>query len=325
MLNRIIIVLLLLTGIVFLSSCFNIFERQNIKAIGLISVGSMDSSDWEETGYKSLHTIGERYNANVHFKEEIRTKLETTNAVDELAKKGVNLIFGSDNMYGRHFHEIAKDYPEIHFVYFNGGYTSDNLTSLTFDSHAMGFFSGMIASKMTGTNNVGIIAAYEWQSEIEGFYEGAKFQNPETKVHIDFVNSFGNKLPDTKNAVTGIYDDMVDHNVDVIYSAGQFFSTEVIERASQDDLYIIGYTSDHSYTNDSTVLTSTIQHVDLLYSYAAEEFNNQTLSGEIITFDFQDGAITLTEFNEDIPKSYQMKIHTYIEAYIETGLLPNEK
>lgn len=323
--NRTIIVLLLLTGIIFLSSCLKLFERQNIQAIGLLSVGSKDSNDWEETNYKSLYTIGEKYSVNIHHKEEIRTKIETINAIDELAKQGVNLVFGSDNMYGRYFHEIAKDYPDIHFVYFNGGYTSDNLTSLTFDSHAMGFFSGMIASKMTTTFNVGIIAAYEWQSEIEGFYEGAKFQNPETKVHINFVNSFGNQLPYNQNIVKNIYDDMIDHNVDVIYPAGESFSSEVIDRASEDDLYIIGYTSNSSYKNTSTMLTSMIQHVDMLYSYAAEEFNNQSLSGDIITFDFPDGTITLNEFNEDVPKSFQTIIHEYIKNYIETGLLPNEK
>ena len=75
----------------------------------------------------------------------------------------------------------------------NGGYFDENITSLNFNSHAMGFFGGLVAIRMTKTNQVGIIAAYEWQAEIEGYYEGVKYQDPTTRVHVNFVNDWNNK------------------------------------------------------------------------------------------------------------------------------------
>src|SRR5699024_6870452 len=129
-------------------------------------------------------------NIDIYLKENINSEHAIIHAVDELVDDGATLIFGHGNFYGKYFNELAKEFSDIHFVYFNGGYHADNLTSLNFDSHAMGFFSGMIAGRMSESNQIGIIAAHEWQPEIEGFYEGVKYENPHSKVHIDFVNDW---------------------------------------------------------------------------------------------------------------------------------------
>src|SRR5699024_11517317 len=94
----------------------------------------------------------------------------------ELAGQGVMLISGHGSIYGKTFTDISSTYADIQFVYFIGGYYADNVTRLTFNSHAMGFCGGMVASQMTETNEVGIIAAYECQPEIEGFFVGAEYQ-----------------------------------------------------------------------------------------------------------------------------------------------------
>lgn len=54
----------------------------------------------------------------------------------------------------------------------------------------MGFFGGMVASHMTKTNKIGIIAAFEWQPEVEGFYEGAIFENGDVEVDIKYVGQW---------------------------------------------------------------------------------------------------------------------------------------
>src|SRR5699024_7389910 len=223
-----------------------------------------------------LLSIGEKYDVNVYHEETKRTNREIMDAVEELVQKGVNLIFGNSNLYGRPFLEASKQYPNVHFVYFNGGYVGENVTSLNFNSHAMGFFSGMIASEMTSTSHIGIIAANEWQAEIEGFYEGAKYQNPETTVHINHLNNL-----DNEKMVMEIYNQMKEKQTDVFYPAGITFSKTIIEQASKDDIYAIGYVSDQSYINPSTVLTSTIHHINKVYHTITKSFNEQSLEGGI--------------------------------------------
>lgn len=280
----------------------------------------LQDNPWELRGYESLVIIKEELDVDIYLKENIYSEEDIQRAVDELASTGVKLIFGHGNLYGRYFVELADDYPEVHFVYFNGGYYAENVTSLNFHSHAMGFFSGMIAGEMTETMEIGILAAHEWQQEVEGFYEGVKYQAPEVTVHINFIQDW-NEL----DTALQIYDDMLDKDVDVVYPAGDIFNEIVLKRAIHDDIYGIGYGMNQSHLDSSAILTSTIQHVDSLYVFAAEQVEKQSLDGDILSFDFQDGMISLGPYSPEVPKVLQEEINDYIDTYKLTGLLPHEQ
>ncbi|GAB3059953.1 BMP family ABC transporter substrate-binding protein [Virgibacillus ainsalahensis] len=304
---------------ILLTGCADYFNSGNIQNVGMLTDGTIDDQGWAEKGYKGLQNIEETYDVDVFYKENITTEEQIRDAVDEFLQDGVNLVFGNSNMYGNHFAEIASSYPDVHFVYFNGGYVDENVTSLNFNSHAMGFFAGMLAGKMSTSDQVGIIAAFEWQPEIEGFYEGVNYENPSTKVTINFLNDWNES-----DMAIDIYENMREEGVDVFYPAGGYFNTDIVNQAKEDGLYAIGYIVDQSETNERTVLTSTIQHVDKLYELAAEEFNAGNLSGNVTTYDFQDGAISLGKFSPHVPDSYQQEVNEAVEEYIDTGLLPNE-
>lgn len=301
---------------IFGSSCSSNHQIQNV---GMLLEEELDEQPWDQKGLKGLKNIKEKYDVKYFIKENVKTENDVIKAVEELEHQGVNLIFGHNNIYGQHFGEIADEFPDIHFVYFNGDISTDNVTSLNFDSHAMGFFGGMIASQMTETGSVGIIAAYEWQPELEGFFEGIKYENPNIQVHMNFINDWNGK-----DVVFEMYHMMRQQNIDVIYPTGDSFSGDIIKQASNDHIYAIGYVEDQSYIDQKTVLTSTIQHVDKLYEYAADKFNKNKLEGGIFKFDFQEEAISLGPFSPDVPTSYQQFLEETLETYIETGLLPHQ-
>src|SRR5699024_7972388 len=121
----------------------------------------------------------------VYLEEEIQTEYEVAKAVDEFVQKGVDLIFGHSLLYGKYFMDIAELYPDVHFVYFNGKSYADNVTSVNFNPYAVAFFGGMVAREMTASNHVGIMATDELQAEIEGCYDGVKYQNAGAKVPIN--------------------------------------------------------------------------------------------------------------------------------------------
>jgi transcriptional activator of comK gene len=295
-------------------------RQNNIQHVGMLIDGTMEDQPWAEKGYDGLTAIGETYDVNVFYEENIIEKEDIIRAVDEFVQNGVNLIFGHSSIYGRYFAEIAEEYPDVHFVYFNGGYFSENVTSLNFNSHAMGFFAGMTAGEMTSTDQVGIVAAYEWQPEIEGFYEGVIFQNPAAEVDMQIINDWN----DAKSAID-IFESMKNEQVDVFYPTGDIFSRKIIQQASNNHLYAVGYVEDQSYIGGEMVLTSTIQHVDKLYEMVAESFNSGDLNGTIKTYDFQDDIITMGEFSPHVPENFQDQMNEAVGEYMETGLLPNER
>ncbi|GAB4073951.1 transcriptional regulator Med [Barrientosiimonas marina] len=313
--------MILMTGFVLLlAGCSLFIDSGHLQNAGMLVETSIDNQPWNQKGYDGLQAIEDTYNTDVFYKEEIKTKDEVRQAVDEFADKGVNLIFGNSSSYGKYFEDLSETYPGIHFVYFNGEKFAERVTSLNFNSHAMGFFAGMLAGKMSHTNQVGVIGVFDWQAEIEGFYAGVKYQDPEVKVHLNYVNDWNNK-----DRAMQMYDELRNDHTDVIYPAGNAYSQKVIKRSRNDGIYTIGYIADQSEIAEQNVLTSTVQDIETLYKRAAENVNEGDLRGGVLTYDFQDDVISLGQFSPDVPESFQKKLQEEVDAYKDTGILPNER
>ncbi len=302
-----------------LASCGQADTKGKLKKAGLLVPNTIHDQAWGTQGYKGLLKIQSSYNVDVYYKEGMNSQAVVERAVKEFDQKGVNLIFGHGSEFGEYFDKIAKYYPHIHFVIFNGNAKGANVTSLNFESYAMGFFAGMVAGHMTKTNRIGMIPAYQWQPEIEGFYDGASYENKDINVDIEFVGDF-----DNNEKALQILDKMIDDGNDIIYPAGDGYSVPIIEKCKENGLYVIGYISDQSDLGKSIVLTSTIQHADLLYKSIAEKFNNGEIESGNLSFDFQNDGISLGQFSPLIDQKFIDDLNASIERYKETGKLPNE-
>ncbi|MBU8877455.1 BMP family ABC transporter substrate-binding protein [Bacillus sp. FJAT-29790] len=310
---------ILLLCLFLLASCGHGMSAGKLKKAGLLVPDTVNDQVWGTKGYKGMLKIQSRYNVEVYYKEGMNSQMVVERAVNEFDQKGVNIIFGHGNEYAEYFNRISKRYPHIHFVSFNGNAENSNTTSLNFEAYAMGFFGGMVAGHMTTTNTVGLIAAHKWQPEIAGFFEGANYENNDVNVIIEYVGNWD----DDKKAIK-LLDHILSENADVIYPAGDGYNVPVIEQVKEKGHYTIGYISDQSDLGESAVLTSTIQHVDVLYESVAEKFNKGDLKAGNLTFDFQDDVISLGKFSSDVDQEFIDIINAAIEEYKKTGKLPNE-
>lgn len=305
--------------ILFLSGCTTLNSEHKFDKIGMLIESSIHDQTWGSQGYQGLMKIKEEINADVYYREEVRTEQQINQVVAEFDSKGITLIIGHSNNYGKYFDKLKDQYPHIHFLYVNGGYTGENLTSLHFNSLSMGFFAGMVAGKMTNSGNVGVIAAYDWQPEIEGFYEGVYFQNEQANVTIHYVHAW-----DKTDMALQYYEEMKNSNIDVIYPAGDSYSIPIIELAQMDRIQSIGYVNDQHAIGGNTVLTSTVQHIDKLYTHAITQLIKGEISGGVYTFGFEEDVITMGEFSNNVPNWFINKINKYIDIYEEEGLLPHQ-
>ncbi|MEQ6375482.1 BMP family ABC transporter substrate-binding protein [Bacillaceae bacterium S4-13-58] len=307
--------------LLLLTACGQNESSHKIKAVGVLLEDTIDDQVWGQKGYQGIVKIQKKYDAKVYSKENVSTQRDVDEAVKEFSRKGVQLIFGHGSIYGSYFPWLNEQYPDIEFVYFNGSRTGDNLSSLSFQSHAMGFFGGMVAGSMTKTNDVAVIAAYEWQPEVEGFYQGVLYQNPEANVEITFVHDWNDV-----NTALALFETLEKKDVDVYYPAGDGFNIPIIEKVKETGDYAIGYVSDQIHLGVNTVLTSTVQHVEQLYLVATDLYvNNELHNGTRLSFDFQDDAVSLGEFSPIVPESVKEQVLQAVEDYKETGLLPYEK
>ncbi len=304
--------------LLLLSGCGQPMKGE-LKNVGLLVPETINDQVWGTKGYTGLLGIQSSFGNDVFYKEHMDSEEVVRKAVKEFNERGVNLIFGHGDEYAQYFNNIGEEYPHIHFVCFNGDAKANNVTSLNFEAHAMGFFGGMVAGKMTETNKVGVISAFEWQPEVNGFFEGALYENSEVDVKVRFVKHWD----DVETALVFL-EEMTAAGVDVVYPAGDGFNVPLIERLKEKGLYAIGFVSEQSDLGENTVLTSTVQHVDQLYELVANEYNVGGLQGGNLFYDFQDGVISMGEFSPLVDKVYQEKLEESIETYKESGKLPNQ-
>lgn len=306
--------------VLFLTGCGQVEQSEKLHKVGLLVPDTIHDQVWGTKGYKGLLKIQSEFNVDVFYMEGIEESASIKNAVKEYDEKGINLIFGHGNQYAQVFNEIAKDYPHIHFVCFNAAVYGENVTSLNFNANAMGFFAGMVASHMTETNNIGVLAAFEWQPEVDGYFEGAYFENPDIKVHIEFTQNW-----DDPELAVMLLNEMLENDVDIVYPAGDGYNIPVINTLKEKGLYAIGYVSDQSDLGENTVLTSTIQHVPELYEIVARRFQEGQLTAGSLFFDFEDEVISLGTFSPLVDEDFQRSIENHITLYKQTGLLPNQQ
>jgi len=309
---------LILLCMFLLSACSSTGPKGKLKNVGLLVPETINDQVWGTKGYKGMLKIQSKFHVNVYYKEGMNSEEVVERAVREFEQKGVNLIFGHGEEYAEYFNKLSEKYPNIQFVSFNGDAKASNTTSLNFNSYAMGFFGGMVAANMSKSHKVGILAAYEWQPEVEGFYQGAMAENKDTSVSIDYVGNWDDKL-----RATALADRMMDQGVDVIYPAGDGFNVPVIEQVKERGLYVIGYVSEQSDLGESTVLTSTIQQVDKLYEKVAEQYNEGQLKSGNLSYDFQDDVIAMGKYSSLVSKNFIHKLNNEIETYKKTGKLPH--
>ncbi|MFJ5714950.1 BMP family ABC transporter substrate-binding protein [Neobacillus sp. NPDC093127] len=300
-----------------LGACGETKSSGKLQKAGLLVPETVNDQVWGTKGFKGMLKVQSKFNIDVFYKEGMNSETVVERAVEEFNQKGVNLIFGHGSEYAEYFNKISKNYPNIHFVSFNGDAKNSNTTSLNFKAHAMGFFGGMVAAHMSSHQKVGVIAAYEWQPEIEGFYQGAKAENKQINVSIEYVGNWD----DGKKAVQ-LVDSMLEDGVDVVYPAGDGFNVPVIERLKERGLFAIGYVSDQSDLGESTVLTSTIQQVDVLYEKVADQYNNGKLKSGNLSFDFQDDVISLGKYSPLVDIKFIQNMNEQIINYKKTGKLP---
>lgn len=303
----------------FLTACGQPDTETKLQKVGLLVPDSIEDQVWGTKGYKGLLRIQSEFGVDVFYEEGIHKDEEIIKAVKKFENEGINLIFGHGSEYAKVFSEIGDEYPDIHFVCFNSDVSGDNVTSLNFKANAMGFFGGMVAGKMSQSNNIGIIAAFEWQPEVDGFFEGVLYENPDATVYIEYTQDWND--PELANSKL---EKMLANGVDIVYPAGDGFNVPIINTLKDRGLFAIGFVSDQSDLGENTVLTSTVQHVPALYELVAKRFLAGELEPGNSYFDFEDGVISMGTFSPLVSKDYQEGIMDHIKNYKETGLLPNQ-
>ena len=171
----------------------------------------------------------------------------------EYAESGHDLVMGDSFGAERIARRVAKDYPKVAFTFGSGiGPADPNFAVFDNWIHEPAYLAGMIAGRLTKSNNVGAVAAMtipEVNRLCNAFCAGAKEVNKNVKCKFSFIGSFFDP-PKAKEAALA----QIEQGVDVIY-AERF---GVIEAAKEKNIVAIGNMSDQSSLSPDHVVTSVV-------------------------------------------------------------------
>lgn len=171
----------------------------------------------------------------------------------EYAEKGYELIMGDAFGAEQIARRVARDYPNIAFVFGSGlGPADPNFGVFDNWIHEPAYLSGMIAGRLTKSNKIGVVAAMpipEVNRLSNAFCSGAKEVNKDATCKFSFIGSFFDP-PKAKEAALA----QLETGVDVIY-AERF---GVIEAAQEKGALAISNMSDQSALAPDTVITGPV-------------------------------------------------------------------
>jgi len=117
-------------------------------------------------------------------------------AIRDYAKQGYDVVIAHGSQYGGSLKEIAPDFPDTAFTWGTSADTFGlpNVSSYEARSDQGGYVMGVMAGAMTKSNVVGVVGPIEVGDAklyVDGFVAGVEANNPDAKVNVNYIGSFG--------------------------------------------------------------------------------------------------------------------------------------
>ncbi len=297
--------------------------------------GGLNDKSFNQSADEGVKKAVEEF--GVEYKPiESKKKEDYEPNLQALVDAGSDLTFAIGFQLDKATESAAKNNPESKFAIIDAKVDAPNVTSITFKEEEGSFLMGVIAGKMTKTNQVGFIGGKDFdtiQKFESGFVAGVKAVNPEAGKLLE--------SPDGKKAGKNVkyadsFDDtnkgyelakaLYDSGCDVIYHSaggvgiGMFKATQELKDAGK-EVWAIGVDKDQAAEKDlqkyaNVILSSMIKRVDVAtYDATKAVVNNEFKAGHI-ELGLKDGAVGIAETTEkntpkeviDLAKDYEQKI-----------------
>ncbi len=293
------LIAVLVTGIV--AACGSSEPQQATKSEKPIVFGAYATAieePWDGVIHGALTKAKEAGKIEYTYTDDIGYSGDMERILREVAEQTKPaIIFGDAFGNEEAVRRVAKDYPDIAFVFGSGGGPVEPNFSV-FDNwiHEPAYLSGMLAGGLTKSNVIGVVGGLpvpEVNRIVNAFIAGAESVNPDVDVKTTFINSWFDPAAAKEAALA-----QIDAGADVLF-AERF---GVIEAAAEHGLYSFGNMSDQRELAPESVVSGPVWSMDPTVEYII----NQVKGGTYTAQDLKDfsmmakGGASLAPINENI-------------------------
>ena len=261
----------------------------------ITDVAGVNDHSFNQSAWEGLEKAKKELGVNVKYLESKQDADYSTN-VETLVDEEVDIIIGVGSKLAPTIEQAAKDYPNQKFVIVDETYKDipSNVESILFNAEQSAYLVGLIAGKMTKSNNVGFIGGMDL-SVINtfkyGYMAGVKTANSKCEIQSQYANSFTDQAKGK-----AISNQMMSNGADIMFIAGGDVGTGAIEAIKEANKYAIGVDRDQSDLAPDNVLTSAIKRVDIgVYETVKSFIEGKFEGGSERTYGLEEGAVGIPD------------------------------
>lgn len=186
-----------------------------------------------------------------------------------------DVIFGDAFGNEEAVRRVARDYPDIAFVFGSGlGPVEPNFSVFDNWIHEPAYLSGLVAGTVSESGVIGVVGGFpvpEVNRIVNAFIVGAKEINPDARVLVSFINSWFDPAAAKEAALA-----QLDAGADVMF-AERF---GVIEAAEERGALAFGNMSDQNSLSPDTVITGPVWHMEPLVEYVIDQVSKGSYTSQ---------------------------------------------
>ncbi|PUU90776.1 BMP family protein [Halanaerobium sp.] len=293
--------------------------QEDVKVGIVLSTGGLGDLSFNDAAYRGLQRAEEELGISFDYIEPADPSEDQT-ALRRFASRGYDLVIGVGFQMADSLRTVASEYPETKFAHVDQTFENvpDNIVTLNFAEWEGSFLAGALAALTSENGNVGFVGGVDFAliHRFEGgFYQGAKYINPDIEIQSMYADDFGDPARGREIALG-----MIDDGADVIYHAAGGTGTGVFQAAEEEDIYAIGVDSNQNYIAPGHVIASMLKKVDnAVFDTVKSVVEGNYKGGNNLYFTLADGGVdltSLTEVGQPVIKAYENG--TITEEELET-------
>ncbi|WP_172198832.1 BMP family lipoprotein [Saccharibacillus qingshengii] len=290
--------------------------------IGMVTdTGGVNDKSFNQTSWEALQALEKEQGIKVEYLQS-KSEADYQPNLNQFVKGGFNLTWGIGFALESALKDIAAQNPDANFAIIDAAVDAPNVESVLFSENEGAFLVGVVAGKMTKTNQIGFVGGMDSPTikkfEI-GFKAGIEAVNPKAKFTSVYASGF-DKPDEGKSAAATLYNDGADIVFQAAGGTGTGVFNEAKDRKAQgQEVWVIGVDKDQSLEfGDDITLTSMIKRVDVAMKTVSQQVIDGTFKGgTITTLGLKDDGVGIADTSsKNVPQEVLDEVQSYKEKIV---------
>ncbi len=310
------------TSIIIASSmlvgCGNGSEGKGAKKtvkVGMVAdVGGINDESFNQSAWEGLQKAKKDLGIEIKVIES-KQQSDYIQNIETMVDDGMDLIIGVGYTMAEDIKTEANNYPEQQFAIIDETYEDipKNVTPILFRENEAAYLTGLIAGRITKTNQVGFIGGMD-SAVVNRFEYGYKYgvneANKDAQIKTQYAGTFGDAAKGKS-----IANQMYSGGADIILSAAGGTGLGAIESAKEQNKYAIGVDMDQSKLAPDNVLTSALKKVNVgVYDTVKAFVDGSLKGGETKIYGLKQDGVGIPETTKNL---VTQDILDYVNSQIE--------